>query len=168
MAFENNVGTSLNNPECKQQRWLLRTMWEKEKMLVPPFKTNILPFQNKYQILRYFKLSSANSFARTCLHQFMLCGTELALSQTVLDSSKLKEFADDNFKFDEKCGLKFDEYCGEFQFLPFPQCFQDFHMQTRKNKGLFGKELRHILLVSQYKQAQSNIQAYSNPFCLFD
>ena len=51
-----------------------------------------------------------------------------------LDSSKLKEFADDNFKFDEN-GTKFSrrvEYtvgkgeiaCHE-QFLLFPQCFQN-------------------------------------------
>ena len=50
----------------------------------------------------------------------------------ILDSSKLKEFADDNFKFDENCG-KFSESIentvgkGEIarnkQFLLFPQCF---------------------------------------------
>ena len=51
----------------------------------------------------------------------------------ILDSSKLKEFADDNFKFDET-GRKFSEMLennvgkGEIahteQFLLFPQCFQ--------------------------------------------
>ena len=51
----------------------------------------------------------------------------------ILDSSKLKEFAEDNFKFDEK-GTKFSEWFentvgkGEIaryeQFLLFPQCFQ--------------------------------------------
>ena len=58
----------------------------------------------------------------------------LTLSQTtILDSSKLKEFADDNFKFDKK-GRKFFQLVentvgkGEIaryeQFLLFPQCFQ--------------------------------------------
>ena len=51
----------------------------------------------------------------------------------MLDWSKLKEFADDNFEFDENCG-KFSERVentvgkGEIaryeQFLLFPQCFQ--------------------------------------------
>ena len=53
--------------------------------------------------------------------------------QQILDSSKLKEFADDNFKFDEN-GRKLSERVentvgkGEIapyeQFLLFPQCFQ--------------------------------------------
>ena len=59
----------------------------------------------------------------------------LILSQTtkILDSSKLKEFADDNFKVD-KNGRKFSKWIentvgkGEIaryeQFLFFPQCFQ--------------------------------------------
>ena len=51
----------------------------------------------------------------------------------ILDSSKLKEFADDNFKFD-KNGRKLSKWVentagkGEIahyvQFLLFPQCFQ--------------------------------------------
>ena len=51
----------------------------------------------------------------------------------ILDSSKLKEFADDNFEFDEN-GIKFSKWLentvgkGEIaryeQFLLFPQCFQ--------------------------------------------
>ena len=51
----------------------------------------------------------------------------------MLDSSNLKEFADDNFKFDEN-GRKFPKWVentvgkGEIaryeQFLLFPQCFQ--------------------------------------------
>ena len=53
--------------------------------------------------------------------------------QQVLESSKLKEFADDNVKFDEK-DRKFSKWMentvgkGEIahykQFLLFPQCFQ--------------------------------------------
>ena len=52
----------------------------------------------------------------------------------ILHSSKLKEFPDDNFKFDEN-GRKFFKWVdntvgkGEIaryeQFLLFPQCFQD-------------------------------------------
>ena len=61
----------------------------------------------------------------------------LALSQT-LDASKLKEFADDNFKFDEN-GRKSSEWVentvgkGEIARN---------ELQTRKNQGLFGKGLR--------------------------
>ena len=61
-----------------------------------------------------------------------ICFNLLTLSQ-ILDSSKLKEFADDNFKFDEN-GRKFSKQVentlgkGEIacyeQFLLFPQCFQ--------------------------------------------
>ena len=68
--------------------------------------------------------------------------------QQILDSSKLKEFADDNSKFDEN-GRKFfkrlENSVGEGeiahyeQFLLFPQCFQRLILQTRKNQGLFGK-----------------------------
>ena len=58
----------------------------------------------------------------------------LTLSQTtVLDSSKLKEFADDNFEFDEN-GRKLSkrlentegkrQIAGYEQFLLFPLCFQ--------------------------------------------
>ena len=69
----------------------------------------------------------------------------LTLSQRqILDSAKLKEFADDNFKFDLN-GKKFSNRVentvgkGEIaryeQFLLFPQCFQ----KTRKNPGCLGK-----------------------------
>ena len=54
--------------------------------------------------------------------------------QHILDSSKLKEFADDNFKFDEN-GRKFSKWVknivlkGEItryeQSILFPQCFQN-------------------------------------------
>ena len=53
--------------------------------------------------------------------------------QQILDSSKLEVFADDNFKFDDKC-TKFSKWVehtvgkGEIaryeQILLFPQCFQ--------------------------------------------
>ena len=53
--------------------------------------------------------------------------------QQILDSSKLKEFADDNFKFDEngrKLSKRVENTVGKGeiaryeQFLLFPQCFQ--------------------------------------------
>ena len=56
--------------------------------------------------------------------------------QQILDSSKLKEFADNNFEFDEN-GEKFSkrventvrkgEIAHSEQFLFFPQCFQDLY-----------------------------------------
>ena len=77
----------------------------------------------------------------------------------MLDASKLKVFADDNFKFDEN-GRKFSKQVentvgkGEIaryeQFLLFPQCFQKViyyrHVKTRAclGKGLFGKGLRGL------------------------
>ena len=60
------------------------------------------------------------TFFKTCLRQ-------------ILDSSKLKEFADDNFKFDEngrKLSKRVENTVGKGeiaryeQFLLFPQCFQ--------------------------------------------
>ena len=70
---------------------------------------------------------------------------------TILDSSKLKEFPDDDFKFNEN-GRKFfkqvEKHCGKRRncslraISPFsPQCFQ----KTCTNQGLFGKGLRFYL-----------------------
>ena len=68
--------------------------------------------------------------------------------------SKLKEFADDNFKFDEN-GRKFFRWIGNTmekgeigryeQILPFPHCFQNTRTADSKHQGLFGKELRYGL-----------------------
>ena len=75
----------------------------------------------------------------------------------MLDSSKLKEFADNNFKFNEK-GRQFSTPVGNTmgkgeiacydQFLLVTSNFSFSHsvfkrlvMQTRKNQGLFGKGL---------------------------
>ena len=77
-----------------------------------------------------------------------MIATQLNINvRPILDSSKLKEFADDIFRF-AKNGRKFSEWVentagkGEIaryeQFLLFPQCFQ----KTRKNQGLFGKGLK--------------------------
>ena len=71
--------------------------------------------------------------------------------QHILNSSKLKEFADDNFKLDEYGG-KFSkrventvgkaEIARDEQFLLYPQCFKRPILQTLKNQGLFGKGLK--------------------------
>ena len=69
--------------------------------------------------------------------KFYLTGLEKCsrpfLKRQIFDSSKLKEFADDNFEFDEN-GRKFSkrventvgkgEIARDEQFILFPQCFQ--------------------------------------------
>ena len=70
-----------------------------------------------------------------------------------LDASKLKDVADDNFKFDEngrKLFIRVENIVGKGeiaryeQFLLFPQCFQKLALQTRRNQGLFGKGLKNV------------------------
>ena len=71
-------------------------------------------------------------FSKGLLHRVVKSRNPF-LNNKILDSSKLKEFADDNFKFDEN-GTKFSEWLentvgkGEIaryeQFLLFPHCFQ--------------------------------------------
>ena len=73
-----------------------------------------------------------------------------------LDSSKLDEFADDNFELDEN-GREFSKRVentvgkGEIaryeQFLLFPQCFQILVLQTRKDQGLFWKGLIATIII---------------------
>ena len=69
--------------------------------------------------------------------------------QQILDSSKPKEFADDNFEFNENGG-KLSEWVennvgkGEIaryvQFLLFPQCFQkDLYCRHVKTRACLGK-----------------------------
>ena len=73
---------------------------------------------------------------------------DLTLSQTtklILDSSKLKQFADDDVIFDEN-GRKF------FLFL----VFSSLVMQTRKKQGLFWKGLISLFLFCE------NIKHYGN------
>ena len=93
-----------------------------------------------------FYLSSVQVFWKHCESIYDYIFYEISVSlwkiiknylpfpkQQILDSSKLKEFADDNFKFD-KNGRKFSIWLentvgkGEIarygQFLLFPQCFQ--------------------------------------------
>ena len=71
-------------------------------------------------------------------------------NRQVLDLSKLEEFADDTFKFDEN-GRNLSRWVenivgkGEIarheQFLLFPRCFQKLKLQTHKKQGLFEKGL---------------------------
>ena len=68
--------------------------------------------------------------------------------QRILESSKLKAFADDNFKFNEngrKFAKKGRKHCGKRRNLqaisPFPTVFSRLVLQTGKNQGLFGKGL---------------------------
>ena len=60
-----------------------------------------------------------------------------------LDSSKLKEYADDNFEFDKNEG-KFSERVentvGKGEIARY-SVFKRLVLQTRKNQGLFGKGL---------------------------
>ena len=73
--------------------------------------------------------------------------------QQILDSSKLKEFADDNFRFDEN-GRKLSKWVentvgkGEIacyeQFLLFPQCFQSLSSQGHQKVSLCGNGLIHL------------------------
>ena len=71
----------------------------------------------------------------------------------MLDSSKLKEFADDNFEFDENSGKFFKRVentvgKGEIarceQFLLFPQCFQKTITSDREKPGLVWERFNKI------------------------
>ena len=86
----------------------------------------------------------------------------LTLSQTThLDSSKLKEFADDNFKFDEN-GRKFSKWektMWEMEKLLVTRnlsfchsVFKSFLIQRRKNQGLFGKGLSSLQAIILFPQ----------------
>ena len=79
----------------------------------------------------------------------------LTLSQTtIFRTSKLKEFADDNFKFDEN-GRKFSRWIentvGKGEIARYEQLLSVFKrlvLQTRENQCLFGKELRGFFVIS--------------------
>ena len=87
---------------------------------------------------------------RSIFLHFLQCSQPFPKRQ-ILDSSKVKEFADNNSKFDENGG-KFSKsvakHCGKRRncslqaISPFPTVFsKDLYLQTRKNQGLFGKGL---------------------------
>ena len=79
----------------------------------------------------------------------------------ILDSSKLKEFADDNFRFDgnvRKLSKRVENTVGKEeiaryeQFLLLSQCFQKTRRADMWNQGLFGKRLNnYILCLKVYK-----------------
>ena len=78
--------------------------------------------------------------------------------QQILVSSKLKEFADGNFKFDEN-GRKLSKWVentvgkGEIarfeQFLLFPQCCQRLVSQGRQKVSLCGNGLLYLVLLQK-------------------
>ena len=86
-------------------------------------------------------------FANGVNYIFMELGSLFSKRQ-ILDCSKLKEFADDNFKFDEN-SRKFSKQVentvgkGEIaryeQFLLFPLCFQKTCTPDTKTKDCLGK-----------------------------
>ena len=90
-------------------------------------------------------LSSCKKLRHFEMHVFEM---PLLLHET-LDAFKLKEFADDNFKFD-KNGRKFSRWVENTvqkgQSACFSQCFQKTFLQTHKNKGLFGKGFRQGII----------------------
>ena len=78
----------------------------------------------------------------------------------------MKEFADDNFKFDEN-GRKFSKRventgkrrnCSLRAISPFPTMISRLVLQTRENQGLFGKGLTNdkILDPSKFKTFADN------------
>ena len=89
----------------------------------------------------------------------------LTLSQTThLDTSILKELADDNFKFDEN-GRKFSKRAentvgkGEIaryeQFLLFPQCFQKTCTADKQKPGLVWERVKKNLVEHEWSPASS-------------
>ena len=83
----------------------------------------------------------------TCYTQF-LSHVNPCSKRQILDSSKLKEFADDNLKFDENDGklsklVENTEGKGEIaryeQFLLFPRCFQKACSADVKTRACLGK-----------------------------
>ena len=93
-------------------------------------------------------------FRQVEMHMALLfcsvCGFNSFQNDNISDYSKLKEFADDNFRV-HKNGIKFSKWVensvgkGEIaryeQFLLFPRCLKKLVLKTRKNHGLFGKGL---------------------------
>ena len=89
-----------HNPDFRQpwERKLLKTLWEKEKMLVPAFSLRFqqyfLPFPKQNSIFDSC-LSYGNAFI---LNQSKNLSFDYPFrKRQISDSFKLKEFADDNF-----------------------------------------------------------------------
>ena len=84
-----------------------------------------------------------------CFRHLPPAGRNPFPKRQILDFSTLKEFADDNLRFEEN-GSKFSKKIentvgkGEIahyeQFLLFPQCFQVFHCRNVKTRACLGKD----------------------------
>ena len=82
--------------------------------------------------------------------------TLLFPKQQILNSSKFKQFADDNFKFDEKggkCSKRVENTSGKGenaryeQFLLFPQCFQRTCTADMQKQGLVWERVNiHVII----------------------
>ena len=93
-----------------------------------------------FTFLATFSLLPANAFNLN-QSKILLSGKELILpKQQIVDFSKLKEFADDIFKFDEK-GKKFSKQVENTVGKREIACYEDFYCRQVKNQGLFGKGL---------------------------
>ena len=91
--------------------------------------------------------------------------------QQILDSSKLKEFADNNFKFDEN-GRKLTKQVentvgkGEIaryeQFLLFPQCFQKAYFPEASKGVIVWEWVKEFLLLTSNFSFSHNVFYSSN------
>ena len=129
-----------NHFQKKNQMWIecevfclkKKTRLEKDKSLLTVFSPFLITF-SKPSFSESVKLGMDHKMFLNWWHYLPLEGMLTLPKRQILDSSKLKEFADDNFKFDERDRklLKRVEntvWKGEIaryeQFLLFPQCFQ--------------------------------------------
>ena len=142
-----------NNPWFLRvcSRGLLKTLWEKEILLVTSYfsfsHSDFYPFGKLLATFINFEIVVCKLFQFGRLWN-LLFGKEVTKRQ-ILDSSKLKEFADEYFKFEEN-GRKLTKLventvgkgeidCNE-QFLLFPQCFQKACIPGA-SKGVIGNGL---------------------------
>ena len=91
----------------------------------------------------------------------------LTLSQTTnLDSSKLNEFADNDFKFVEngrKLSKQVENLVGKGEIARYERLvFKRLVLQTRKNQGLFGKGLRNLKEIYCPNKVAKNNFSYDN------
>ena len=96
----------------------------------------------------------------------LLKGVYYITRPQILDSSKLKRFADDNFKFDENCRklskraentVGKGEIARKKQFLLFPQCFQKACFPGGQKVLLCGNGLIHLRFASYQVSHQRKI-----------
>ena len=86
-----------------------------------------------FEAMKKIMVTSIFSSSLDVFKSHCCIGSSAFLKRQILDSVKLKEFAGDNFRFDEngrKFSIPVENTAGEGeivryeQFLPFPQCFQ--------------------------------------------